>query len=249
MSGETARGLGPFDPYWTQDVRPPRRGGGWRGRLAFGAGAALALVGVAAFAPASMSPTKDGGASVVAAARPGDVVDPSAQPALTLDDVAADAVSHETRIDRAGRGRSDALSVGRFYGEEPALRVELWRDGGRRAAVSLFVAAAETAAAGGAAVERLGATQDLDSASGPIEWAKLTLAGGGGRGCAAFRLAAREGGLRGVVCAASGATVDERSLACLIERLNLTKAGREAGFADVLKPGPARRGGCRAPLG
>jgi len=28
----------------------------------------------------------------------------------------------------------------------------------------------------------------------------------------------------------------------------VTKAGREAGFADVLKPGPARRAACRAPL-
>jgi hypothetical protein len=126
--------------------------------------------------------------------------------------------------------------------------VELWRNDGRRAAISLFVAAAETAAAGGAAVERLGSVQSLASASGPIEWAALTLAGSGGRGCAAFRLAPRVGGLRGVVCAASGATVDEAALSCLIERLSLTKAGREAGFADVLKPGPARRATCRTPV-
>ena len=51
-----------------------------------------------------------------------------------------------------------------------------------------------------------------------------------------------------MVCAASGATVDEAALACVIERLSLTKAGREAGFADVLKPGPARRAACRTPF-
>jgi hypothetical protein len=247
MSGGTAHGLGPFDPYWTGDVKPPRRGNGWPRRLAFGLGAALAMVGVAALAPLR-PPAEDSGASVVAASPPSEVVDFSAAPALALEGVSADQVSHETRLDRAGPGRSDALGVGRLDGPGPALRVELWRDRGRRAAVSLFVAAAETAAAGGAAVERLGATETLASASGPIEWAALTLAGGGDRGCAAFRLAPRVGGLRGVICAASGATVDEAALACVVERLSVTKAGREAGFADVLKPGPARRAACRTPL-
>jgi hypothetical protein len=247
MSGETAHGLGPFDPYWTDDVRPPRRGDGWRRRLVFGAAAALAMVGVASLAPPRPSP-ENAGLSVAEASRSGEIVDVSAAPALALGGVAADEMSHETRIDRAGAGRSDTLGVGRLDGDRPALRVELWRDGGGGAAASLFVAAAEIAAAGGAAVERLGATEILSSASGPIEWAGLTLAGGRDRGCAAFRREPRGGGLRGVVCAAAGATVDEASLACLIERLSLTKAGREAGFADVLKPGPARRAACRTPL-
>ena len=247
MSGGTAHGLGPFDPYWTDDVKPPRRGGGWPRRLAFGFGAALAMVGVAMLAP-SRPPAESAGTSVVAASPPSKVVDFSAAPALAFEGVAADQISHETSLDRAGPGRSDTLGVGRLEGPGPALRVELWRDRGRRAAVSLFVSAAETAAAGGAAVERLGATETLDSASGPIEWAALTLAGGGDRGCAAFRLAPRVGGLRGVICAASGAKVDEAALACVIERLSLTKAGREAGFADVLKPGPARRAACRTPF-
>jgi len=247
MSGGTAHGLGPFDPYWTDDVRPPRRGYGWRRRLVFAAAAALAMVGVASLAPLR-PPAKDSGASVVAASPSSEVVDFSAAPAIALEGVSADQVSHETRLDRAGPGRSDTLGVGRLDGPGPAIRIELWRDRGRRATVSLFVAAAETAAAGGAAVERLGATETLDSASGPIEWAALTLAGGGDRGCAAFRLAPRIGGLRGVICAASGATVDEAALACVIERLSLTKAGREAGYADVLKPGPARRATCRTPF-
>jgi len=247
MSGGTAHGLGPFDPYWTDDVKPPRRGYGWPRRLAFGLGAALAMVGVAMLAP-SRPPVESVGVSVVAASPPSEVVDFTAAPALALDGVSADQISYETRLDRAGPGRSDTLGVGRLDGPGPAMRVELWRDRGRRAAVSLFVSAAETAAAGGAAVERLGATETLASASGPIEWAALTLASGGGRGCAAFRLAPRVGGLRGVICAASGATVDEAALACVIERLSLTKAGREAGFAEVLKPGPARRAACRTPF-
>jgi len=247
MSGETARGLGPFDPYWTNDVTPPRRGAGWRRRIAFGLGAALALIGVAMLAPLR-SPSESAGTSVIAASPPSEIVDLSAAPALTLEGVSADQIRYETRLDRAGPGRSDALAIGRLESAGPALRVEAWRDGGRRPAVSLFVAAAETAATGGAVVARLGATATLASASGPIEWAALTLAGGVGRSCAAFRLAPRVGGLRGVVCGATGAAVDEAALACVIERLSLTKAGREAGFAEVLKPGPARRGACRTPF-
>jgi hypothetical protein len=247
MTGETAHGLGPFDPYWTDQIKPPRRGSGWPRRLVFGSAAALAMVGVAALAPLR-PPSESAGTTVVAPSPPREAIDVSAAPALALDGVNADKISRETRIDGAGGGRSDTLSVGRVDGPGPALRVELWRDGGRQRAVSLFVAAAETAAAGGAAVERLGATKTLASASGAIEWAALALADGGGRGCAAFRLAPRVGGLRGVVCAASGATVDEAALACVIERLSLTKAGREAGFADVLKPGPARGAACRAPF-
>lgn len=247
MTGGTAHGLGPFDPYWTDEVGPRRRGDGWRRRLVFASAAALALVGVASLAPLR-PPAESAGTSVAAASPPSEVVDLSAAPALTFDGVAADQISHETRLDRAGPGRSDTLGVGRLDGDGPALRVELWRDGARRTAVSLFVAAAETAAAGGAAVERLGAAESLASASGPIEWAALKFAGDGGRGCAAFRLAAHGGGLRGVVCAASGAKVDEAALACVIERLSLTKAGRDAGLGDVLKPGPARRAACRSPL-
>jgi hypothetical protein len=30
--------------------------------------------------------------------------------------------------------------------------------------------------------------------------------------------------------------------------LSLTKAGRDAGLGEVLKPGPARRAACRSPL-
>ena len=247
MTGGTAHGLGPFDPYWTDEIKPPRRGSGWSRRLAFALAAALAMVGLAALAPVR-SPSESAGTSVVAASPASEVVDLSAAPALALEGVSADKASHETRVDRAGPGRSDTLSVGRVEGSGPALRVEVWRDSGRRSAVTLFVAAAETAAAGGAAVERLGARQTLASASGPIEWAALTLAGGGERGCAAFQLIRRVGGFRGVVCAASGATVDEAALACVIERLSLTKAGREAGFADVLQAGSSRRATCRTPF-
>ena len=70
MSGATAGGgLGPFDPYWTEDVAPPRRGHAWRRRVVFGVAVVLAMVGAAALTP-SRSPVIEFGSSVVKAARP-----------------------------------------------------------------------------------------------------------------------------------------------------------------------------------
>ena len=116
---------------------------------------------------------------------------------------------------------------------------------------SLFVEIAEASAAFGAAVERLGASQMLTSSQGPVEWASLTLADGRAqRGCVGFRLAARaDGGLHGVACAAAGAKIDARELSCLLDRLALTRAGREAGLSDIVKGFAVRRPTCRAAIG
>ena len=87
MSGGTAHGLGPFDPYWTDDVKPPRRGAGWRApsrlrlwrrRWRWSASRSLAPL---------RPPAEDSGASVVAASPPSEVVDLSAAPALALEGV------------------------------------------------------------------------------------------------------------------------------------------------------------------
>ena len=247
MDGGAAHGLGPFEPYWTETIGPPRRHPAWRRRLGLSVAAAAAMIAAAALSP-SRQAAEVGGRTVALGSPPPAMSQPTfAAPALALEGVGGDAVGHETGLDRIAVGRGEALTVGRLDGDGPALRAEIWLEG-RRSAVSLFVAAAETAAASGAAVERIGPRQTLASASGPFEWAPVGLAVGG-RACAAFRLASNAGGLRGVVCARSGAEIDEASLACLIERFSLTKAGREAGFGEVLKPSPSRRGGCRTPLG
>ena len=246
MNGGTAHGLGPYDPYWTDEIGPPRRDRAWRGRIAVGLAVAAALVAVAALAPSRRS-ADPGGRTVVAGSPP--VAAPLlTAPALALEGVEPTGVIHDLNLSRFGAGLSDALSLGRLDGEGPALRVEIWRDGGRRAAVGLFVAAAEIAAAGGAAVDRLGAAAILSSPSGPVEWAALNLAGDRNRDCAVFRAAPHDGGgLRGVVCAAPDAAIDTAALDCLLTRLTLTKAGREAGLVDLWKPA-TKRPACRTPL-
>ncbi len=158
---------------------------------------------------------------------------------------------YEARIDAASGERRDALSLGALEGDAPALRVEMWKGKGARAAGGLFVEMAEESAEFGVAVERLGAAQRLTTSQGPVEWAELTLAvAQGRRTCVGFRLAPRaEGGLHGVACAAAGRKIDADGLGCLLDRLVVTRAGREAGFGDIVKSADDRRSTCRAVVG
>ncbi len=252
MSDRTAAGgLGPFDPYWTDEAPRRRRGRlGWGRRVAMGLAAGVGLVGVASLGPAPASAPSP--ASRIAAAPPsGEILDPSLAPLFALETSEGARARYEARIDPASGDRRDDLSLGALEGEGPALRVEMWKDGGARAAGGLFVEMAEESAGFGAAVERLEGPQRLTTSQGRVEWAELTLAEGRAqRSCVGFRLLRRaDGGLRGVACAAAGAKIDASGLACLLGRLALTRAGREAGFADIVGNAEGRRATCRAAIG
>ena len=115
----------------------------------------------------------------------------------------------------------------------------------------MFVEIAEQSAGFGAVVERLGSSRILAGPHGPVEWAELTLAAGRERrNCVGFRVASRaDSRLRGVACAGSGDKIDADGLSCLLDRLALTRAGREAGLADLVKGANAGRPTCRAAIG
>ena len=252
MSELTAQsGLGPFDPYWTDDVPRPRRVlRGWGRRVAMGLAAGAGLVGAAVLA--SAPPSAPNPAPATAVGPPSsETVDPTLAPLFTFETGDGARARYEARIDRAAGARRDAYSLGALDGDAPALRVEMWKSASARAEASLFVEIAEEAAAFGAAVERLGASRFLTGSQGPVEWADLTLASGRAeRTCVGFRFVARaDRGLHGVACAAAGATVDAAALSCLLDRLALTRAGREAGFAEIVKGGASRRPSCRAAIG
>ena len=252
MSDRTAaRGLWPVDPYGTEEAARSKRGRGrWGRRVAAGLAAGVALVGVAALGSA---PT--GGPSsasiLAAAALSGEIIDATLAPAFALATREGALARYEARIDAASGERRDGLSLGALEGDAPALRVEIWKGKGARAVRGLFVEMAEESAEFGAAVEGLGAVQRLTTSQGPVEWAELTLGvAQGRRSCVGFRLASRaEGGLHGVACAAAGTKIDAGGLGCLLDRLVVTRAGREAGFGDIVRSADDRRSACRAAIG
>ncbi len=244
-------GLGSFDPYWTEEARRPGRAGRrWGGRVALGlaAGAGLVIASFFASTPPSAPRPSVAGAGA-GAPPPREIVDSSLVPFFTFETGEGARARYDARIDTATGNRRDALSLGALDDDAPALRVEAWTRADGGVVGSLFVEIAEEAAAFGAAVERLGASQILTSSQGPVEWAELTLAGRRGqRACVGFRLLARaDGGLHGVACAAAGARIDAGALSCLLDRLVLTRAGREAGLADVVRGAETRRPACPGP--
>jgi hypothetical protein len=247
----TARGFGPVDPYGTEEAARSKRGRRrWGRRVAAGLAAGAALVGVAALGSAPTSGPSS--ASIPAAAAPsGEIVDATLAPAFALATSEGARARYEARIDAASGERREGLSLGALEGDAPALRVEIWKGKGARAVRGLFVEIAEESAEFGAAVERLGAVQRLKTSQGPVEWAELTLAvAQGRRSCVGFRLASRaEGGLHGVACAAAGTKIDAGGLGCLLDRLVVTRAGREAGFGEIVRGADDRRSACRAAVG
>ncbi len=250
MSDVTVRsGLGPFDPYWSDDPpQPRRRSRGWGRRVALGLAAAAGLVGAAvlAAAPPASAPRPEAAAGLAPASS--ETVDPTLAPLFGFEAADGARARYEARIDRADGARRDVLSLGALDGDGPAVRLEMWKNASGRGAGSLFVEIAEAAAGFGAAVERLGTSRLMSRPQGPVEWADLALANGrAARSCVGFRFAVRSGGgLRGVACAAVGGKIDAAALTCLIDRIAVTRAGREAGFAGPAKNAADRNAACRS---
>ena len=250
MSGvATWNGVGSFDAHSTGSARPRRAARAWGARAAFALAAAAAIVGAAVLASAPRRSAIPAVANAVAPTA-NEVVDAALPPLFGLEGEDAAQARHEARVDRATAARSDAFSLGALDGDKPALRIEMWKRA-NAAAESLFVEIAEQAAAAGAAIERWGASQIATTSRGPVEWAEATLrAKGGARSCVGFRLLGRtDGGLRGFVCAASGRRIGAGAARCLVERVAVTRAGREAGFAEMAKGPAMRRAACRAAIG
>jgi len=251
MDGSATRdGLRPFDPYWTEEVPAPR--GLWRGsgrRAALGLAVVMALIGAALVT--SPPPTARAIATVAAAQASIERIDPNLEPLFAFDGPEGARTLYEARVDAATGDRRDVYSLGTLDGEASALRIEIWKRAKTESPGSLFVDVAEQAAALGAAVTRSEMPEVLATAEGPVEWAVLSLAGAGAsRQCIGFRFVARiDMGLHGLACAAEGGRIDAAALSCLLDRVSLTRAGREAGFDDIVKGAGTRRPGCRAASG
>jgi hypothetical protein len=246
----TRNGLRPFDPYWTDEIRAPRGlWQGWGGRAAVGLTASAALIG-AALVASPPAPTARTTAPAAVAPASIETVDPNLAPLFAFEAPEGARALYEARTDAATGARRDIYSLGALGGEGSAVRIEMWKRAGAATSGSLFVDVVEQAATSGAVVARVEAAKILTGADGPVEWTSLTLAGAGAsRACVGFRFVARgDIGLHGLACAAEGARIDAAALNCLLDRLSLTHAGREAGFGDIVKGAGTRRPGCRAPI-
>ena len=144
------------------------------------------------------------------------------------------AASYRAQANPADGSRIDRLTLGDAGGGAPFLAATVRRGPSAAAPAQFFVDMATVSAGFGAAVERSGVPATQSGGRGPMESAELSLkAGAASRDCLGFRFGFGPGAsLSGVACPALGAAVDRAALACLLERLVVTKAGREAGLKD-----------------
>ena len=152
----------------------------------------------------------------------------------------------EVDIERASGARRDTYRLGDFNGDKPSAYIEAWT-AREPSGTSLFVALAEKASLFGASISRFGAVQIMATSRGGVEFASLVLKGPtGNRACSGFRFASpTAGGLGGFVCPGRSEPSSENELSCLISELTPTRAGPDAGLADVVKGAPPRHGVCR----
>lgn len=224
-------------------VRPRRR------RWPLGSAALAALILAAALVLAGMKPPQ----VPVQNAAPApplpawiDIPHPIELFGLDAPDLLKSALTYEARRHRTGGGRQDILTFGKFSGEEPFIRLMLYRVGTEQAPQApLFVELARLAAAAGLSVPRSLAPEDLATRFGDFETADLDLAAGAGlpTPCLGFRAAALDSSFRisGFACGTPAKPLSRPALACLLDRLDLNSAGDDRALAGFFAASELRR--------
>ena len=165
--------------------------------------------------------------------------------ALQTAEFGKDARLYESRSRREGGDRQDFLAYGAEPGDGPGLRVAFFRAGADAAAGStLFVDLARHAAKSGLSVVRAALPGALASRFGSFEVADVTIARGGVEApCLGFRLVAADPGLLVTGFACGGAKpVDRPTLACALDRLDLSAAGEDHALAKFFLDAEQSRG-------
>ncbi len=170
--------------------------------------------------------------------------------------------TYTARRHALGGGREDTLVLGALSGTAPMLRFSAFRRADEAAdAAPLATALARLAAdAGLTRVEegpfrpdvdqnpRRGQGEGITTRFGRVEVAGLVLSGGGRLvSCDGFRLALDRPAfaVTGLACAAYGRPMPRRTLACLIERLDLASARDDRDLIDFFAASELRRdAGC-----
>ena len=149
----------------------------------------------------------------------------------------------------ASGGREDELRFGSF-GEPGYGRIALARNIPEPAARSFYVDLARRAAFAGLAVARSAQSRPLATKFGTAEAARVVLAGSAEHDCIAVRFAHGEVAFAfaGWICGSEGKPVTEAQLACLVDRLALSKGGEDPALKVLFAQAESRRDPACAPV-
>ena len=143
---------------------------------------------------------------------------------------------------RGGDIREDVLGFGTWHGDQPSLRLRVLRGG--EAPAALDTAIVRQAAAVGVAIGPSKKPEMLATRFGAFEIADVTSSGPGATmACSGLRLAVALPALTfdGFACGAEGQAIPRKTLACLIDRLDLASVGEDRALIDFFAATDLRR--------
>ncbi len=157
---------------------------------------------------------------------------------------------YQARGVQPGGGRQDILLFGPANpGEQPVLRVSVYRKGTERDSEARFyVEMARQAALSGLSIVRSAQPGDMPTRFGVFETADVTMASpAGDAACLGYKLDLTNPGLRisGFACGTPSRPMDRRTLACALDRLDLVSVGADRAAGRFFAGAEQNRGaGC-----
>jgi hypothetical protein len=212
------------------------------------ASVAALLLACAVLLARTQAPQAPDETGVPAAASPAwiDISQPIELFALDAPDLANSKLIYEARRRRTGGGREDILTFGKLNGEEPFLRLMLYRVGTEPAPQApLFVDLARMAAMADLWIARSLTPAELATRFGAFEAADIDLAAEASapRSCLGFRGAGLNTSFRinGFACGTPARPMSRPALTCLLDRLDLNSAGDDPALAGFFAETELRR--------
>ena len=159
-------------------------------------------------------------------------------------------LNYSARRNVSGGGREDVLTFGSTGGDQPYLKLSLYRIGTEPIAAVPFGAELDRLARESRArLLQAGAPATLATAFGPFETADMRLVSGAlGAPCLGFRNAEAGGGIlriSGLICGTSERPIGRDTLGCVIDRIDLDAGGGDTALQDLFVAAERRRNpGC-----
>jgi hypothetical protein len=230
------------------DVRSERPRVKPRRRWPIGSAAVAALVLASAVVLAQTQPPRAPARDASASTLPAwiNISQPLELFSLDAPELARSTLLYEAYRRRKGGGRQDILTFGKLSGEEPFVRLMLYRVGAEEAPQApLFVELARSAAAAGLSIARSLTPEDLATRFGDFETSEVDLvaAAGAPTPCLGFRGVTLDGSFRitGFACGVEAKPLSRPALACLLDRLDLNSAGDDGALANFFAATELRR--------